>query len=82
MNLLGGTALGVVWFTERTRLARGLVDWNLKTLVSEILAWVIFPVLSFLLLNLPGLQAQTKMVLGQPFQFNRTPKLLDSKVGQ
>ena len=82
LNLLGGTALGVVWFTERTRLARGLVDWNLKTLVSEILAWVIFPVLSFLLLNLPGLQAQTKMVLGQPFQFNRTPKQLDSKVGQ
>ncbi len=82
LNLLGGTALGVVWFTERTRLSRGWIDWNLKPLLSEIVSWVIFPVLSFLLLNLPGLQAQTKMVLGQPFQFNRTPKELDSKVGE
>ncbi len=82
LNLLGGTALGVVWFTERTRLSRGWIDWNLKPLLSEIISWVIFPVLSFLLMNLPGLQAQTKMVLGQPFQFNRTPKELDSKVGE
>jgi hypothetical protein len=82
LNLLGGTALGVVWFTERTRLSRGWIDWSLKPLLSEIVSWVIFPVLSFLLLNLPGLQAQTKMVLGQPFQFNRTPKELDSKVGE
>ncbi len=82
LNLLGGTALGVVWFTERTRLSRGLIDWSPKYLMTEIVSWVIFPVLSFLLLNLPGLQAQTKMILGQPFQFNRTPKELDSKVGE
>ena len=82
LNLLGGSALGVIWFSERVRLSRGWRDWNLRTLASEIASWIIFPVLSFLLMNLPGLQAQTKMVLGQPFYFNRTPKQLDSKVGQ
>jgi cellulose synthase/poly-beta-1,6-N-acetylglucosamine synthase-like glycosyltransferase len=82
INLLGGSALIVIWFSERIRLSRGWRDWNLPTLLREVSAWVIFPVLSFLLMNLPGLQAQTKMVLGQPFYFNRTPKDLDSKVGQ
>lgn len=81
-NALGGSALVVIWFTERIRLTHSSAEWSLNTLVREILAWVIFPVLSFLLMNLPGLQAQTKMVLGQPFQFNRTPKRLDSKAGQ
>ena len=82
INLLGGSSLIVVWFTERIRLSRGWKDWSLRTLLSEVASWIIFPVLSFLLINLPGLQAQTKMVLGQPFFFNRTPKQIDSKSGQ
>ena len=82
INALGGMTLGVIWFTERTRLSRGWRDWSPATLAREIVSWIIFPVLSFLLMNLPGLQAQTKMVLGQPFYFNRTPKELDSKPGQ
>jgi len=81
-NALGGSALLVVWFTERIRLTRSRSDWSPITLMREVAAWVIFPVLSFLLMNLPGLQAQTMMVLGQPFQFNRTPKRLDAKAGQ
>jgi cellulose synthase/poly-beta-1,6-N-acetylglucosamine synthase-like glycosyltransferase len=81
-NALGGSALLVVWFTERIRLTRSSAEWSLNTLVREVLAWIIFPVLSFVLMNLPGLQAKTKMILGQPFQFNRTPKRLDAKAGQ
>jgi cellulose synthase/poly-beta-1,6-N-acetylglucosamine synthase-like glycosyltransferase len=82
LNALGGSALIVVWFTERIRLTHTRAEWSITTLVREVLAWIIFPVLSFVLLNLPGLQAQTRMVLGQPFQFNRTPKRLDAKAGQ
>jgi hypothetical protein len=82
LTLLGGSALLVIWFTERVRLSRGWIDWNFKTMASEILSWVIFPVLSFLLVNLPGLQAQTMMLLGQPSFFSRTPKELDSKIGE
>ena len=36
LNLLGGSALLVIWFTERVRLSRGRKDWNLKSLLSEV----------------------------------------------
>ena len=82
LNLLGGSALMVIWFTERVRLTRGWKDWNLKSLLSEIISWAIFPVLFFLLTNLPGLLAQTKMLLGQTLAYNRTPKGFNSKLGE
>lgn len=81
LNLLGGSALLVIWFSERARLTRGWMDWSLKSLLGEIISWVIFPALFFLLMNLPGLLAQTKMLLGRPLYFNRTPKGLNSKIG-
>ncbi len=82
LNLLGGSALLVIWFTERVRLTRGWKDWSLKSLLGEIAAWVIFPALFFLLMNLPGLLAQSQMLLGQPISFNRTPKGLNSRIGE
>jgi cellulose synthase/poly-beta-1,6-N-acetylglucosamine synthase-like glycosyltransferase len=81
LNLLGGSALVVIWFTERVRLTRGRMDWSLKCFLSETLSWVIFPVLFLLLMNLPGLLAQTQMLLGKPISFNRTPKGLNSRLG-
>ncbi len=81
LNLLGGVSLLVVWFTERARLSRGWTNWNFKTLAGEIVSWVIFPVLFFLLMNLPGLQAQTGLLLGLPISYQRTPKGLNSKIG-
>jgi len=81
LNLLGGSTLVVIWFTERVRLARGRMDWSLKSLLSEVVAWVIFPALFFLLMNLPGLLAQTQMLLGRPISYSRTPKGLNSKIG-
>ena len=82
LNLLGGSALVVIWFTERIRLTRGWMDWSLKCFLSETLSWAIFPALFLLLMNLPGLLAQTKMLLGQPISFNRTPKGLNSRMGE
>jgi cellulose synthase/poly-beta-1,6-N-acetylglucosamine synthase-like glycosyltransferase len=81
LNLLGGSALMVIWFTERVRLTRSWKDWNLKSLSSEIVSWSIFPVLVFLLTNLPGLLAQTKMMLGKTIDFKRTPKGFHAKFG-
>ncbi len=82
LNFLGGSALVVVWFAERIRLSRGWTDWNLKTLAGEIVSWFVFPIMFFLLMNLPGLQAQTMMLLGRPLQYVRTPKGINSKIGE
>jgi hypothetical protein len=81
LNLLGGSALVVIWFSERIRLARGRMDWSLKSLLGEIVSWALFPALFFLLMNLPGLLAQTRMLLGQTIKYERTPKGLNSKIG-
>jgi glycosyl transferase family 2 len=74
LNLMGGCALVVIWFAERVRLSRGRMDWSIGTILTEALAWLFFPILLFLLVNLPILQAQTRMLLGRPFYFKRTPK--------
>ena len=58
------------------------MDWSLKSILSEIVSWVIFPALFFLLMNLPGLLAQTRMLLGQSLSFNRTPKGFNSRIGE
>jgi len=81
LNLLGGSSLLVTWITERVRLARGWVDWSAKSLLGEVAAWVLFPVLFFLLMNLPGLLAQTRMLLGKPAAYVRTPKGFDARLG-
>jgi len=82
LNLLGGSALVVIWFGERMRLSRGWQDWSLKSLLGEVVSWLIFPVLFFLLMNVPGLLAQTRMLLGQSLVFKRTPKALNSKMNE
>lgn len=74
LNLLGGCSLLVIWFAERLRLSRGRMDWSIRILLSEAVPWLLLPLFLFLLVNLPILQAQTKMVLGRPFYFKRTPK--------
>ena len=81
LNALGGSVLLVTWFTERLRLSRGRRDWSLKTLAGELAAWAVFPLLFFLLMNLPGLQAQTNLLLGQSIPYQRTPKALDARIG-
>ena len=82
LNALGGSALLVAWATERIRLGRGRSNWDGKTLAGEVAAWLVFPLLFFFLMNLPGLQAQTHLLFGQPVNYIRTPKRLDSTIGE
>jgi cellulose synthase/poly-beta-1,6-N-acetylglucosamine synthase-like glycosyltransferase len=82
LNLLGGSALMVIWLVERVRLSRGWQDWSLKSLLGEVVSWLIFPVLFFLLMNVPEFLAQTRMLLGQSLAFKRTPKALNSRMNE
>lgn len=82
LNLAGGSALLVTWVLERVRLTQGRKDWSVKILLAEMASWVIFPVTFFVLMNLPILLAQTRMLLGQTYTFQRTPKGFDAKFGE
>jgi cellulose synthase/poly-beta-1,6-N-acetylglucosamine synthase-like glycosyltransferase len=80
LNFLGGLALVIIWLSEHARLSSKGANWNMKNLPGEIAAWLIFPVLFFLMMNVPGMLAQTQMLLGKPIRFYRTPKGLHSKL--
>jgi hypothetical protein len=82
LNLLGGASLVAIWWIERRRLSRGPEEWNLKALIGEAVSFAFFPLLFFLLFNLPGLHAQTRLLLGRPFIYHRTPKWFNSQVGE
>jgi hypothetical protein len=81
LNALGGAALAAVWLTERVRLGLSRENWRPAILIGEAASFALFPVLFLLLFNLPGLHAQTRMLMGRPFYYERTPKWLDSKIG-
>jgi hypothetical protein len=73
-NTLGALGLWGTWIAERVRVSSNWRHWRLSTLVMEILGWGVMPVASFLMLGLPVLHAQTKMMLGSQLAFVRTPK--------
>ncbi|MDQ1301829.1 MAG: hypothetical protein QG637_1751, partial [Chloroflexota bacterium] len=73
-NVLGGLGLWGTWIAERVRVSADVRHWRLSTLIMEILGWGVIPVASFLMLGLPVLHAQTKMMLGSQLSFVRTPK--------
>ena len=76
-NTLGAFGLWGMWIAERVRLSSDIRHWRLSTLVMEILGWGVMPVASFIMLGLPVLHAQTKMMLGSQLSFVRTPKQVD-----
>jgi hypothetical protein len=77
-NVLGALGLWGTWIAERVRVSSSVRHWRLSTLVMEILGWGAMPVASFVMLGLPVLHAQTKMMLGSQLSFARTPKQLDA----
>lgn len=73
-NTLGALGVWGMWIAERMRLSSNIRHWRLSTLIMEILGWGVMPVASFVMLGLPVLHAQTKMMLGSQLVFARTPK--------
>jgi cellulose synthase/poly-beta-1,6-N-acetylglucosamine synthase-like glycosyltransferase len=76
-NSLGALGLWGMWIAERIRVSSDVRHWRLSTLILEILGWGMMPVASFLMLGLPVLHAQTKMMLGSQLAFVRTPKQIE-----
>jgi cellulose synthase/poly-beta-1,6-N-acetylglucosamine synthase-like glycosyltransferase len=74
MNLLGALGTAVIWLLERRRVAGAVKDWRARTVARELLAWVTLPVMTFFMLGIPVVHAQTKMLFGSPLTYFRTPK--------
>ena len=77
INVLGALGLWGTWIAERVRVSSDVRHWRFSTLIMEILGWGAMPVASFLMVGLPVLHAQTKMMLGSQLAFVPTPKQAD-----
>ncbi len=77
-NVLGALGLWGTWIAERVRASSSIRHWQLSTLFLEVLGWAAMPVASFVMIGLPVLHAQTKMMLGSRLTFVRTPKQVDA----
>lgn len=72
-NIAGAVTSVAIWAVERARCAPRREGRALPTLAREVAVWVLmfFFCIAF---ALPGLHAQTKLLLGRPLEFRRTPK--------
>jgi hypothetical protein len=73
-NGVGLLASIAMWTVERSRCPARNGGSQITALLEEVAAWVLFPVLALVLTTLPGLHAQTKLMVGSPLAFRRTPK--------
>lgn len=74
INALGLIAGVTMWAAERTRCRHLNTGSRLAALARELVAWVLLPLLTLAFKTLPGLHAQTKLLLGLPLPYHRTPK--------
>ncbi len=82
LNAVGAASAVSIWIIERVRTSHGRRSWGLGVVASEVISWVLFPILSAGLTGIPAMQAHAKMLLGQSLIYGRTPKSLDSQAGQ
>ena len=81
LNFLGAVSGVVLWVVERAQCSRQAEERRVA-LLGEMAAWVLLPVLTFALTTLPGLHAQTMLMLGGQLTFRRTPKRFRDEVAE
>lgn len=78
LNILGAVSSLGFWAVERARCKSRPRGRRILALAQEIVTWTLLPTFGFTLGGLPGLIAQTKLLLGLPLHYRRTPKGLRS----
>lgn len=76
INALGGISAVSVLIAERLRIGGMKGLRGVFSLLTELGAWLLFSVVIFVVASLPVLHAQTRMALGLPLAYFRTPKRL------
>jgi cellulose synthase/poly-beta-1,6-N-acetylglucosamine synthase-like glycosyltransferase len=79
INAVGVLGMLTIWITERIRCANRNFTWKLTTILAEIINWVIFAAVTFVLAGVPVIQAQTMMLFGANLAYERTPKGIHPK---
>ncbi len=74
LNGIGAAFMIVIWLVERIRCNNRHMSWRFSTVVSELVSWIIFPVITLVLAGVPVIQAQTMLLMGGSLVYERTPK--------
>jgi hypothetical protein len=70
---VGGLSFWVLWLVERARSSEH-GNWHFKAFVTELMTWIIFPVVTISVTVIPVMHAMTKMMLGANLKYVRAPK--------
>jgi cellulose synthase/poly-beta-1,6-N-acetylglucosamine synthase-like glycosyltransferase len=67
----------MMWIAEHWRCAKVKGNWRPIVFLIELVTWAVMPFFSMALIGMPYLHAETKMLVGSPLVFARTPKGLE-----
>ncbi len=76
-NVINAVAISAEVLYEHLSTRRTSGGWRPRRLLTDILLWPLVPVLTMLLVALPTIQAQTRMMFGAHLHFEVTPKQVD-----
>jgi hypothetical protein len=79
INSMWGLSMLSMWMTDRIYASRSKKNWSFFYLIKELILWFALPVLTFLMVALPVIHAQTRMMFGAKLYYKTAPKLIDSK---
>lgn len=72
----GGSIL--MWVSERIRCQPEGERPHRSALVHDLISWALLPIITLAFGALPSLHAQTKLMVGSPMAFRRTPKSISA----
>lgn len=80
INSLWGVSMLSMWMTDRIFASRSRKNWKILDLLKEFILWFALPVLTFLMVALPVIHAQTRMMLGAKLYYKTAPKVMNHRV--
>lgn len=82
LNSMWGLSMLGMWMTDRIFATNSRSNWSIICLLKEFVLWFALPVLTFLMVALPVIHAQTRMMFGAKLFYKTAPKVLHDKAGK
>ena len=74
INALGSAGTWLIWAIEYVRSTQDITGWRPALLLTDVLTWVVMPLVTMVLAVFPVIHANTKMLVGSQLFFVRTQK--------